>query len=444
MTKTKDKPLTVVRLTASNVMRLKAGLEIVPNGNVVTLTGKNKQGKSDVLNCILFALGGKAVLPEKPVRTGAMRADVHVDLGEIVIDWKCSAGGTVTLLVRDREKGEVKAPQSALNELWNLMCDPGKFIRLSDTPEGRRRQAETLRKIVGLDFSALDEERLKLYAEREDKNRELKKSQARQSEMPFHGDTPEQEISVTELLEQMAKAQAHNETVNAAGRNLERLASHVNDATEDLGRLESRLKELLENVEDVRKDIEHTKGIVSNATKEHDDYKAQLNTMALEDVTTVQTKIKSSDALNRKVRENAARRKVDKEVAELDNRVQVLTRQMEEIDEEKSNKLKAAKFPVDGLSFNEDGILLEGVPFNQGSQAEQLLAATAIALALKPRIRVVLLRDASLLDSDTRRQVAELATREGAQVWEEIVDSNEPGAIIIEDGKIKEATDEAA
>ena len=61
-----------------------------------------------------------------------------------------------------------------------------------------------------------------------------------------------------------------------------------------------------------------------------------------------------------------------------------------------------------------------------------------MALALKPDLRVLLIRDGSLLDEDSLRMVAEMADRADAQVWVERVGDADEGAIIIEDGQVRE------
>jgi DNA repair exonuclease SbcCD ATPase subunit len=433
-----ETPLKIVRLTASNVMRLRAGIEIVPKGETVIVTGENGDGKSSVLNCILFALGGKKNLPPKPVRSGAAAADVHLDLGEIVIDWRHTAAGSVTLIVRTKDGGAMKSPQTALDSLWNQMCDPVRFVRLSDTPEGCRKQAEILRQIVNLDFTALDKERKELYEEREELGRTLKNSKGQLSALAFHADAPEKEVSASDLMTEFQKAETHNNAI-------EKDAQTVRDYEREIQLSGTRMDELDKEILELEKQItakRSARGVfeenIDSATKAMDVLRQSVLAAVKIDMAPFQTRIGETDDINKKVRENASRREVETKVRTTQERIDVLTNQMNEIDEEKREKLAKAPFPVPGLAFDDTGIVLNNVPFSQGSQAEQLVAATAIALALKPRIRVVLLRDASLLDTKTRQSVAELAQREQAQVWEEVVESDDESAIVIEDGQVKE------
>ena len=433
-----ETPLKIVRLTASNVMRLKAGIEIVPKDPTVTVSGKNKQGKSAVLNCILFALGGKSALPAVPVRKGAAAADVHLDLDELVIDWRCTAAGTVSLLVRLKSGGQLKSPQTTLDTLWNKMCDPVKFIRLSESPEGCRKQAEILRQIVNLDFTALDTERKSLYDERQDKGRELKNYQGQLTGLVFHADAPGAEVTSQSLLDELQGANSHNENIREQEAKVTAIEKEMAQDTKRIDEITSEIEELERQLESKRTSRTVREKNYQTLSDQLRDQTSRVACLHAVDVDPIKTKLSGIDSVNKQVRENANRRSVEQKIRDAQARIDVLSNQIDEVDEEKRTKLANAPFPIPGLAFDDTGILLDGVPFNQGSQAEQLVAATAIALALKPRIRVVLLRDASLLDVETRKRVAELAEREGAQVWEEVVESTDDSAIVIEDGEIKE------
>ena len=59
-----------------------------------------------------------------------------------------------------------------------------------------------------------------------------------------------------------------------------------------------------------------------------------------------------------------------------------------------------------------------------------------MAVALNPKLKVVLVRDGSLLDDNSLELVAELAKVSGHQVWMEIVDTSGEVGVYIEDGQV--------
>jgi hypothetical protein len=88
------------------------------------------------------------------------------------------------------------------------------------------------------------------------------------------------------------------------------------------------------------------------------------------------------------------------------------------------------------MSFGEAEILIDGYPFKVASQAEQLRAATGIAMALKPDLKVLCIKDGSLLDGESLKLLADMVEENKFVVLLERVSDGEPIGIRIEDGEI--------
>ena len=93
--------------------------------------------------------------------------------------------------------------------------------------------------------------------------------------------------------------------------------------------------------------------------------------------------------------------------------------------------------PIDGLSFDSDGVYFKGVPFSQASSAEKLRVSVAMGIAMNPELKVLLIRDGSLLDQKNLKLIAGMANDSGHQVWVERVGSGEECQVIIEDGYVQ-------
>ena len=101
--------------------------------------------------------------------------------------------------------------------------------------------------------------------------------------------------------------------------------------------------------------------------------------------------------------------------------------------------IENAALPVAGLTFADDvGVKFGGVPFSQLSGAERLKVSLAMGIALNPSLRVLLIRDGSLLDEDNLKVVAEMAERHDMQVWIERVGKGEECSVVLEDGCVVE------
>jgi len=103
-----------------------------------------------------------------------------------------------------------------------------------------------------------------------------------------------------------------------------------------------------------------------------------------------------------------------------------------------SDRIGAAKFPVEGLSLNEGAAVeYHDVPFEQLSSAEKLQISVAVGLELNPQLKVLLIREGSALDSNGLKLIAQLAAEAGAQVWLERVSETKEGvSVLIEDGAV--------
>ena len=113
------KPLTIVEFRAENIKRLKAvTIRPDPEQPVVVLTGRNRQGKTSVLDTIWMALGGQAAIPPKPIRAGEDQGCGRLDLGEFVVERRITEKGAY-LKVTNRDGFEPKKVQSFL---CHLIC----------------------------------------------------------------------------------------------------------------------------------------------------------------------------------------------------------------------------------------------------------------------------------------------------------------------------------
>ena len=85
------------------------------------------------------------------------------------------------------------------------------------------------------------------------------------------------------------------------------------------------------------------------------------------------------------------------------------------------------------------GVTYNGVPFSQASSAEQIRVSVAMAMAMNPKLRVLRIKDGSLLDDDAMDMLKKLAVKEDFQVWVERVGNGSEDAIVIEAGEVKGA-----
>lgn len=409
----------IIRLTAANVKRLRA-VEIKPDGSVVIIGGRNGAGKSSCLDSIAYALGGKREVPAEPIRRGEKSAEIVVETDDLVVKRRFTAKGT-HLEVTDRDGIVLKSPQTILDRLvGSLSFDPLAFSRMAPG-----EQLETLKSLVGLDFAELDQRRQTAYDNRRAVNRELKAAEARLAEMPRHEDAPEAEVSVAELARELERRQMVNSENAELRRDLKMRREEARGIKEEIEQLEARLARLKTELE---AKVEEGRRLA-----------AEVNDLQDEDVNEIRGKITSAEEENRKFRENEAHRSLQIEINRLANESQKLSDTILAVASEKAKAVADANMPIGGLGLGEDGVTLNNLPLEQASSSEQLRASVAIGLAMHSDLRVLLIRDGSLLDEDSMKMIATMAKRADSQIWLEVVNPDDPTAVIIEDGMIQDA-----
>ena len=195
----------IVKLTVDNVKRLRA-VEITPDGNLVVIGGRNGQGKSSLLDSIEMGLAGGRSYPAMPLRRGAEKGKIEIELDDLVIRRTLTANGGGQLVVTTKDGVRQQAPQQILDKLMGRIgFDPLEFARAK--PEA---QAQTLKGLVGLDFKAQEAERQKAYDDRTAVGRVADALKGQIAATPFHADAPAVEVSGSDILAERSKAEQAN------------------------------------------------------------------------------------------------------------------------------------------------------------------------------------------------------------------------------------------
>ena len=431
----------IVELRAENVKRLRA-ISVRPDGAMVEITGRNGQGKSSILDAICYALGGKGVQCEKPIRDGESEASVVVDLGDIIVERTWNASGNTYLSVRNHEGAKYGSPQAILDRLTgSLTFDPLAFTRMS-----AKEQVATLKGVAGLDFSDLDARRAGAYEDRTLANRELKSAEAELATIPLPVDgTPDAEVMITDLMDELRKAQATQAEIDRNKRDLEDVQSALTRyremAATELGNIRERIESLRLQLSQAAGELESKTDAVNHHVEEQT---ARIELMrststvhgTIPDIAEITARMQGVEATNQRVRAKLRYAATSKRVETLRAKSAGLTERIEELDQERKTALASAPLPVDGLAFEGETITLDGIPFAQLSSSEQLRVSVSMGISLNPRLKVMMVRDGSLLDSDGRKILAELAASSGYQIWLERATDGEAIGVVIEDGSV--------
>lgn len=407
-------------------MKLSA-VEIIPGDDAtIRIAGLNGAGKSAVLNAIESAFGGAEVFPEGAVKEGAERADILVETDDLVVKRHITAKNH-SLKVTNRHDAKIvySSPQEMLSALFGkISFDPAAFQRMR--PELQR---ETLQKLLGLDFAPLDAKYKELYDNRTAVGRTLKDAQGAVATLPpLHAGVPAAEQSIAELSARLTKARTANKQCADTQAKLKTLDT-------EMAHLESQEASLLEQLEICRQ---------SMAAKQTDldTIKTVADLLQPVDEAPIIAAMTSSEGTNAKIRANAQRRAAEAAVGKHEESYTLHSTALATIEDQKKQMIATAKFPIKGLSFSEKGVLYNSKPFADASTAEQIRVSVAMGMAMNPNLKVILIRDASLLDKLSFAVIEEMAKANGYQIWMEVVTNGpeeEKGCqVVIVDGSVKE------
>jgi len=415
--------MKILQLNAQNIKNLKA-VEIRPDGSAIVLEGKNGAGKSAILDCIFTTLTGKKL--EDPIRHGEEKAEVVVDLGDLIVKKKWTQKGEY-LEVANKDGAKYSAPQQKLNErIGSLSFDPLAFKDMK-----AQAQVDYLKDLVGLDFTeSLDKEKA-AFDERTAVNRVVKEKLLSLSSIPEPDPAiGTEEISMADGLAVVKDLRAKRDVFLKSRNDLDSKEEAVEHINQEIIDRQKRIELLVEEIEQLKGTLE------SNVKRAADHLFPEEITE--ERIEKAENGLQNLEATNQTIRSAANHRTYKKHYEDAVKDADMLTTMIEEYKADRSKQVRDAQYPVYGLSITEDGVDYSGVLFSRLSTGQQVKVSTAIAMALNPDLRVILIREGSLLDCDNLAAIVEMAKDKDYQIWIEKTEDEKSSGIFIEDGSVRE------
>lgn len=405
------------KLEIENVKRVKA-VTIEPTSNGLTiLGGNNNQGKTSVLDAIAWALGGNKYKPSKPARDGSMNPPtLRLELSNgLIVERK---GKNSDLKVTD-PSGQ-KAGQQLLDSfVEELALNLPKFIESS-----AKDKANTLLQIIGVGEKLweLDRKEEQLYNERRTIGQIADQKKKYAAEQPQYPEAPNELVSIADLIHEQQEILARN------GENAKKRQNREN-IVNSLHLSEARLKQLKEQLAQEEATHESLMSDYIAANKSIED-------LADESTDEIESSIANIEEINRKVRANLDKEKAEEDAKEYEKQYNNLSKQIQDVRDERTSLLDSADLPLPGLSVEDGELVFEGQKWDNMSGSQQLRVATAIVRKLKPECGFVLLDKLEQMDIPTLTEFGKWLESEGLQAIAARVSSGEECQIIIEDGYV--------
>jgi len=415
--------------------------------------GKNYQGKSSLLSALMMCVCGPKNMqgyPEVALRNGKKRGSVECviegdaevfgidNIGPLVLEltWSRRSNGTIKEKFRiyDQETGENSpTPRSLLERMFAMKAlDPTTFINMEP-----KAQATLVQSFLGIDMEGFAKREKKLSEERTICGREGKRiaGHFESLEKPAK-DIPEKEVVVTELLEKIDALEEEGSVREDKVSEIETSKRYLEEVEQESEKTIQEIKRLMDKKRDLIRQAEELKGHLENQ-------EAELESIPdhSDEIVDLRQQIKNAEETNRKVRAKVEYDKAKKATDGKRSEYVSLSEKIQKVREERTEAIENAEWPVEGMDFAEDGLLLNGLPLGQASTSQQMIAATQIGMALNPKLRLLILRRGSELDLETMSELEKLAIERDFQIIVEVVtktdEDEERCTVVIHEGRVK-------
>lgn len=454
-------------------------------GNIYFITGDNELGKSTLLKAIGAMLTGNR---DAVLKNGEDKGFAKMVVGDDGENYEVElrftkANPRGTLSIKSQKTGIKSDNVSMLQKIFGYQdFDAVEFSRWSETAEGRRKQIEVVKALLPekarTRIAEIDSEVITVKDKRKDANAEVKTYtticfNAEKQLKPGDIETYAEKKDITSLMEEqnenvrlIEKAKTVRQTRQQRIEQLEAIPGRLKDArdTHDemimniVSRLEQEekdaekiilevkkrieevekeakkarekadeeLKETLARIEDEKTDLEKRK---ANAEKWLEEYEKN-NPENLDTVDQLK-KAEEHNRINALVVDYLEKKK-QKESAEKTARK--FEEKLTELLKERETLISTSKLPISGLSFTDDGLELNGVPFVAGkvSDSQIMEVAAKLIIASNPTVKVFRIARGESLGAKRLQAIVDIARQNGFQGFLEEVKRGQNDLVIEE------------
>jgi DNA repair exonuclease SbcCD ATPase subunit len=424
--------LTVIGIQIENFQRIKT-FRLQPEGNVIKITGANGSGKTSVLDAIMLALAGARGGPSAPVRRGAGRGVVRLDLGDIRVTRTWFEGGDSKgeMFIEAEDGRRYGTPQRMLDALMGeISFDPLAFIHMDV-----KRKAEELRKLLNIDdvLNAIRADEENDYTTRREQTKLKKTLEAQRANVHVPEGLPAKKRDIDAMTEELAKVAEYNIGIERERLRREQEKDVHKRLCMAVGIKLAKVEALELELAKLRDEIETDTQVIKAKANEIGDF-TELSEP--KDASAMGEEIAAARGINAGIDRRSQAERMDAEIASVSATIANLDDAIDAHRAKATKLIAEAEYPVEGLGFVNDEVMYNGLPFAQASNAEQIKVSIAMGMALNPKIRVMRIKDGSLLDANSLAVVEAMAERSEFQVWLELVDTSGKVGVYLEDGEI--------
>lgn len=314
-----------------------------------------------------------------------------------------------------------------------------KRLKLAFARGSATEQFEILRQAanVEFDFGGMVRANAEDYKERTRLNKEAKQHRAAAGALTVPEDTPAEPVDVDEIHRRIHQAFEHNSSMAIQEVERRQLRDRKQQHLENAQRQHDRIQKEIERLEE---ELAHQDFLIKLDGEEIAALDALPPVEAKVDTKNLEREFEEAKSINVSVERRKERDSRNNAAQAQEAMAAELTQRMEGREQAKLAAIAAAKMPVEGVGLGDGFVTFNDIPLDQASDAERLRVSIGIAMATNPKLRVIRIRDGSLLDEDSMKVVVEMAKQNNFQFWCEVVgDQKTVGgeiAVVLKDGEV--------
>lgn len=442
---TQQEPVKIIGFRADGIRKLHAVEMKFAEKGLTAIKGKNKQGKSTVIDTVEWLLRGGKVLDRSAKNPEREKAEAELELGPYRIKRTMSEKSTAlsvrNVTTNEVEKGEV---QNFLDTFINeLTFNPRALADLT-----RVEKYKFCMKLYNIDFTEIDKQMAALETDRLLSGRELKK----------YGEIepvePVERVNVQSLLAKKQEVETRNiavrnkfdfakqkelEQINRFNKeqmakekaleveqdryaDLESDRAHINSEIKqtenEIKELQAKLLVLAEDEKKVEANLVDCKKKLADLPKPEPEKPlvANLPEPTYESTSTIDIEIQNAVAVNQKAElyESYLHKKDEKAEKELE--YNALDDKIKSLREKKYEILRGIDTKVEGLTIGEDDIYYNGIGSENWSDSERLRITSELCVAMMPHLRAIFIDGAEEMDSESLQELNAWAMAHDIQV----------------------------
>ena len=427
------------------------------NGNVYFVTGDNELGKSTLLKAIGALLTGER---DDVLRNGASKGFAKMVVGDDGEEFDVSLSFTEnnprgTLTIKQKSTGMATNNVSMLQRIFGYQdFDAVEFSRWSETADGRRKQIAVVKSLlapaVRERIEAIDVEVSGLKTERTGVNRDVKTFDTLIAQITGRMEPGDIEkyatpIDVTGLMEQQStnaqliekaktvramlaqrteqiaaipgrieaeKTKADETRKVYADKVAAAKAAYEQAVAEQAGaitKIDSVLKENIAAIEAEKADLETRKANAEQWLAKYEQNNPEK--------TNVPELLAKAEAHNKKYSLVEQYKEKKQQFDDVKAKAEKMDARIDALAKERAELIATAKLPIDGLTFTDDGLELNGVPFIPGkvSDSQIMEIAAKLVIASNPTVKVFRIARGESLGAKRLETIIDIAKRNGFQ-----------------------------